>query len=164
MDNEVLASVQASAVRRWTGVVMLGFVGFLLIYSAVSAPPALKWQAFLIVAGVFIIWMADRVRRVTEHGIELTTTELRETSGVRLAYLDDIVGVDRGVFAFKPSNGFVIRTKMPGTRRWRPGMWWRFGRRIGIGGVMPASGTKMMAEALAAAIANRDQQDGSQQT
>lgn len=158
MDDEVLAHVQASVVRRWVGVAMLACVGIALIYVAVTAPPVFGWQVFLIVFGGLIIGFAEKVRRVTEHGLELTETELRDTQGTVLALITDIEGLDRGFFAFKPSNGFLIRTKTPGTRAWRPGMWWRFGRRIGIGGVMPASQTKMMAEALAFTIARRDQE------
>lgn len=103
------------------------------------------------------------MRRVTEHAIELTATELRDSSGECIVMVADIDTLDRGFFAFKPSNGFLIRSRTPGSRVWRPGMWWRFGRRIGIGGVMPAPQTKMMSETLAMLIADQDSQD-SQQT
>ncbi len=39
---------------------------------------------------------------------------------------------------------------------WRPGLWWRVGRRIGVGGMTPASQTKFMSEIIAAMIAQRD--------
>jgi len=68
----------------------------------------------------------------------------------------DIERVDRGVFAFKPSNGFLVRTREPSARAWRPGLWWRFGRRIGVGGVTSANQTKAMSEILAAMLAERD--------
>lgn len=159
MDTEILASVEASPIRRWIGVTMLVGLGGLVIYVALASPPALEWQIFLIVLGVLALWMADRMRRATEHRIELTETELRSSEGLRIALVADIETMDRGVFAFKPSNGFLIKTRTPGLRTWRPGLWWRIGRRVGVGGVTPGGQTKTMSEILAAMIAQRDQID-----
>ena len=156
MSDEVLASVKASATRRWMGVGMLAAIGGIVIYVAFATPPDTLWQIFLLATGAGALWMADAMRRATEHGIELTRKELRDTSGVCLARVDDIRVVERGFLAFKPSNGFLIRTKTAGSRRWRPGMWWRLGRQIGVGGVTPASQTKPMSEILSAMLAERD--------
>jgi len=156
MDSEIVAVVQVSAARRWLGVGMLAGLGGLVIYVALASPPVLEWQVFLVVTGVLALWMADRMRRATEHRIELTETELRSSEGVLIAAIDNIVSLDRGFFAFKPSNGFVIKTRTPGPRTWRPGLWWRVGRRIGVGGVTPGGQTKAMSEILAAMIAQRD--------
>ena len=156
-DNEVLAVIQASPPRRWMGVGMLAAIGVLVIYVALVAPPVPVWQAFLIVTGGLALWMADRMRRATGYAIELTRTELRDSSGELIARVSDIEKVESGFFAFKPSHGFLVRTRTPATRIWRPGLWWRFGRRIGVGGVTPRSQTKFMAEMLTAMIALRDQ-------
>ena len=156
MDTEILASVEASPIRRWMGVTMLVGLGGLVIYVALASPPALEWQIFLIVLGVLALWMADRMRRATEHRIELTETELRSSEGMRIALVADIETMDRGVFAFKPSNGFLVKTRTPGLRTWRPGLWWRIGRRVGVGGVTPGAQTKTMSEILAALVAQRD--------
>jgi hypothetical protein len=158
MNNEVLAIVEVSAARRWMGVIMLAGLGGLVIYVALATPPKLHWQAFLIVVGVLSLWMADRLRRATEYRIELTETELRSSDGQVIALVSEIEKIDRGVFAFKPSNGFLVRTLTPGPRAWRPGLWWRMGRRIGVGGVTAAGQTKGMSEILAAMIAQRDQE------
>lgn len=156
MSEEILAVVQASPARRWMGVGMLACVGGLVIYVALAAPPTVFWQMFLIAVGVGALWMADRLRRATEMRIELTETELRDSGGERIALVADVVGLDRGFFAFKPSNGFLMKTRSPAARIWRPGLWWRAGRRIGIGGVTPGGQTKAMSEILAVLIAQRD--------
>lgn len=158
MDDEILATVRASSARRWMGIVMLGSVGVLVIFVALASPPQFHWQIFLIVVGTVALWMADRMRRATQSAIELTTTELRDTAGDRIALVSEIEALDRGVFAFKPSNGFLVRTRHRAERTWRPGLWWRMGRRIGIGGVTPGSQTKVMSEILSAMIAIRDQE------
>lgn len=157
MNQEILAVVETSSTRRWMGVLMLAGLGGLVVYVALATPPEPVWQVFLIVIGGLALWMADRMRRATEHRIELTETELRSSDGQVIALVADIEKVDRGVFALKPSNGFMVRTATPAPRAWRPGLWWRMGRRIGVGGVTSAGQTKAMSEILSALVAQRGQ-------
>lgn len=156
MSDEVLAEVSASAPRRWLGVGMLAFMGGLLIYVTFSTPPALEWQVFLLAVGIAALLLAERMRRATSGVIELTATELRTAEGETIVAVADIEKVERGMFAFKPSNGFIIRAKSKATRRWEPGIWWRVGRRIGVGGVTPGRQTKYMSEVIAAMMAERE--------
>lgn len=156
MNDEILAVVEASTPRRWMGVVMLAGLGGLIIYVALATPPEPVWQVFLIVVGVLALWMAERMRRATEQRIELTETELRSSDGKVIAQVGDIEKIDRGVFALKPSNGFMLRTRAPGARAWRPGLWWRIGRRVGVGGVTSAGQTKAMSEVLSILVAKRE--------
>ncbi|KAE9627912.1 hypothetical protein FEE96_06650 [Parasedimentitalea maritima] len=157
MSDEIVATVKASEARRYMGVGMLSMVGGLVIYVALSTPPSMAWLVFLLVVGSAALWLAARMWQATQFQIELTKTELRCTDGNVIARIDDIQNIDRGFFAFKPSNGFLIKTKTPASRIWRPGLWWRFGRQIGVGGVTPGSQSKAMSEILAAMIAMRDQ-------
>ncbi len=156
MNQEILAIVETSPVRRWMGVVMLAALGGLMIYIALAAPPDPVWQVFLIALGALALWMAERMRRATEHRIELTEQELRSSEGQVIARVSEIEIVDRGVFAFKPSNGFLVRLRAPRPRIWRPGLWWCSGRRVGVGGVTSAGQTKAMSEILSAILARRD--------
>ena len=96
------------------------------------------------------IWLAEQMRKATAGRLELTRSGLREQSGLEVVHLDNIKAVERGMFAFKPSNGFLIRTHKPvGGRAWRPGLWWRMGRRIGVGGITSAGQAKFMADMMA---------------
>lgn len=156
MSDEVLATVGASAPRRWLGVGMLALMGGLLIYIAISTAPGFEWQLFLLGAGIAALLMAERLRRATSMILELTTEELRASDGETIVKISDIESLDRGMFAFKPSNGFVIRTRTSGSRRWESGLWWRIGRRVGVGGVTPVHQTKKMVEIIAAMLAQRD--------
>ena len=157
MSSEVLATIEASAVRRGMGTAMLGAVGCILIYVAVSAPPSPAWLVFLLAVGAAALWLSVRMWQATVHRIELTAEELRCSDGQLIARVEEIEAIDRGFFAFKPSNGFLIRTGTQGARAWMPGLWWRAGRRIGIGGVTPGSQGKAMSEILAAMLAQRGQ-------
>ena len=155
-QTEVLARVNASLGRRVLGLTALSLLGILVIYVALAKPPALVWRVFLIGLGAGALWLADSMRRATSEVIELTETELRDTSGEVIARVADIEPIDRGFFAFKPSNGFLLKTRTPGLRIWRPGLWWRMGRRIGVGGMTPGHQTKVMSEIIAALLARRD--------
>jgi hypothetical protein len=63
--------------------------------------------------------------------------------------------VDRGTFAFKPSNGFLLRTETRQPRLWQPGLYWRTGRRIGVGGITRAAESKALADLIAIKLAER---------
>lgn len=155
-DSEgVYARISASAARRLFAVGVLYALGGLLIYLALSNPPTLMWQLFLIVLGALVLYVAETLRRATKMSVLLTKDELRDSNGRVLARVQDIKSVERGVFAFKPSNGFslVLHSKTP--RSWAPGLYWSMGRRVGIGGVTPSGEAKFMAEQIAFHIAER---------
>jgi hypothetical protein len=146
---EVLATVSASAPRRIMGIAVLAVLGGLLIYAALAQPPQVfGWQAVLLLAGGITLYLAERMRRASVVTLELTREALRDSEGRVLARLDQIETVSRGIFAFKPSNGFVVTTRQPLERHWNPGLWWRFGTHIGVGGVTPAVQTKFMADMI----------------
>ncbi|MCR8826028.1 hypothetical protein [Pseudosulfitobacter koreensis] len=154
--DEVLAAVSASFGRRIIGVTSVALLGLLLIYLAFFQPPALGWQLFLLLIGATSLWLSIRMWQATGHTIVLTETELRDTAGTILATMDEIESIDRGVFAFKPSNGFLLKTKSPKSRTWQPGLWWRIGNRIGVGGMTPGSQSKSVSEIIAIKLAQRD--------
>lgn len=156
MNDEVIGTITASVGRRFLGITSLALLGFFLIYVCFAQPPEALGQVFLLATGVASLWIADKMRRSTSNVIELTETELRDSSGTVICLVEDIESVDRGFLSFKPSNGFLLRTKNPDTRAWRPGLWWRSGRRIGIGGMTPGHQTKFVSEILAVTIAHRD--------
>lgn len=155
-EDDVIATLQASAMRRLFAYGAVFALGALLILLAFVQPPALGWQVFLIALGAGALIVAERLRRATMLGIVLTETELRDTAGQVLTTIANIRSVDRGAFAFKPSNGFVLRLNERAPRVWAPGLWWRFSTRIGVGGVTPSGPAKYMAEQIALRIAARD--------
>lgn len=155
-ENGVYATVQASPPRRLFAYAVLFFLGALVIYTALVQPPALHWLVFMLAFGTSMIWLAEQMRRATTLSLELTDTVLRDSEGTILAEIDDVRSVERGTFALKPSNGFtlVMKTKKP--RAWSPGLWWRLGRRVGVGGVTIAGQSRLMAEQIALRLKDRD--------
>ena len=154
-DGEVIATIHASPGRRILGIGSLWVLSLMVIYVAVVRPPDLGWQLFLFALGGGSLWIAEKMRRATALTLELTTEALRDSSGALVARTEDIHSLDRGMFAFKPSNGFLLRLSTSGDRAWRPGLWWRLGNRVGVGWMTPGHQAKFMAEILSAMIAER---------
>lgn len=155
-QERIEAVLGASPGRRMIGVGSLGGLGAIMLYMALAFAPGLGWQAFQVVLGLIALWCAHRMWRATAERLELTADGLRSTDGRLLAPMDEIVAVDRGVFAFKPSNGFMITLSCKGPFVWEPGLWWRIGRRVGVGGVTPGTPAKYMAEVIQTRIAARE--------
>lgn len=155
--TEVLATVSASLPRRAFGIGVLLCLGGILIFVGLGrSHEVLFWQIFMLVFGAAVLWLASRMWHATAQRIHLTEAGLFDSEGRELALIDQIAGVERGTFAIKPSNGFVVVLKAARGRAWAPGLWWRSGRRVGIGGVTAAGQTKFMAEMLTALLAQRD--------
>ncbi|MHA7876370.1 hypothetical protein [Roseivivax sp.] len=161
MSDEVLATMKAAPGRRWFGLILLVALGLLVLYVAAARPPALGWQALLVAVGIGSFWMARAMHRATGLTLTLTREALSDSEGRVVARIEDVAAVDRGMFAMKPSNGFVLKMRNAQPRAWRPGVYWSLGRRVAVGGVMPASQSKPMADSIAIMVATRGQgEDG----
>lgn len=157
---EVITTLAPSPFRRWLAVGMMAGLGAICLCLALLRPPGDPlWLVVLMAIGAASLWLARRLALATRTWIELTEAGLRDGKGRILAPIARIAGVERGVFAFKPSNGFLVRLSDPGPRAWEPGLWWRFGRRVGVGGVTPSAQGRLMADALAALLAERIRAD-----
>lgn len=156
--SEVLVKLEVAQGRRIFGVLAIAGLGFTLLYIAAVFPPAkIISLAFLVVVGGFFIWAGYRLYRSTDNTILLTREAITTESGQVLCRLDQIANVDRGFFAFKPSNGFLVLLKEKGPRSWAPGMWWSFGKHIGMGGVTSPRQSKEMVSILQLLLAEMKQ-------
>lgn len=149
MSEEILARVGASVPRRWFALAVVMALGGVLLYLALTAPPQNPlWLLFLVGLGLGTLWLGVLMWKATAQDILLTDAGLFASDGTVLARMEDIASVDRSMFAMKPSNGFMVKLRAPGPRAWRPGLWWRLGRRLAVGGVTASSETKPMADIL----------------
>lgn len=156
MEHGPVLILRASPGRRVLGVASLVAVGGLMAYLAlaggeVGALPRL----LLVMAGGAMILAARAMWLATEGEVRLTPRGLTDGTGRVLAEMDNIQTVDRGIFALKPSSGFVVRLRRPMPRAWAPGLWWRAGRHLGIGGAASKHDAREMADALAVVLAER---------
>lgn len=158
-DAEVLMELRAAPGRRVLGVGSLAGLGLMLFYLSLAQAPQMGWQVVMVGMGALSLWLAQKMWRATGLHLELTREGLRSSDGRVIAPLADVVAIERGVFAFKPSNGFLIRLAAKGPNAWQPGLWWRIGRRVGVGGVTPGARAKVMAEMISDLVAARGAPD-----
>ncbi len=149
MSDSFELSIRPSPSRRVIAVGMLMGLGALLVYLAFDPQiETLIWKALTCVIGIACIEVARRLWLATEVSVDLTIEGLRESNGRVICAFDNIKTVDRGAFSFKPSNGLLIRLYEPLDSAWAPGLWWRYGTRVGIGGITDAGQAKAMAEMI----------------
>jgi len=151
-----LTRLEVSPARRGTGMAMQGGLGLFLLYIvAIRGSANLGATVVLTVAGFAMLWFAWQFWKATEGALVLTTDGLFDSNGRHFCSFDDIVKVDRSFFAFRPSAGFMIMTKSPVQRGWAPGLWWAFGRRIGVGGATGRPAGKQMADIISVMLTER---------
>lgn len=158
--SEPIAVLRVSFIRRALGALAQAGLGVLLISVAAGLQNASFVSVFLIVAlGLFSIWQAWRLYHGAARDLILTRKGLYDSAGREIAALDQIASVDRGTFAFKPSNGFLIRLKQSAPKAWVPGLWWRFGTRVGVGGATNGKAARDMADVITLMLADPDFMD-----
>ncbi|MSU89746.1 hypothetical protein GE300_08955 [Rhodobacteraceae bacterium 2CG4] len=148
--DEPIAILRVSRARRVFSVAVQVALGLLLIWVALTLPERqLLIQALLAILGAGALWQAAAVWRATGTDVVLTRGGLRDSAGRTIADLDRIEAVQRGAFAFKPSNGFSLKLTEPAPRAWVPGVWWRLGTRVGVGGATSGKAARQMADVIA---------------
>ncbi|MEM8788140.1 MAG: hypothetical protein AAGE76_07750 [Pseudomonadota bacterium] len=155
--SDPIAILRVSAARRVFGAVVQGGLGLLLLVLAVQLPePTVPGRLALIGFGLLSLWQALVMYRATGRDLVLTKAGLFDSAGEPIAALDNIASVDRGFFALKPSNGFLLRLHGAPGRRWVPGLWWRLGTRVGVGGATSGKAARDMADIIALMKADPD--------
>ena len=155
-SDDVLERITPNGPRRVFATGSLGILGVLLVWIAASHPPTdFGFTALLLVIGGGSIWLAWALWQASGAVLELTREELREAGGRLIARIDNIEKVDRGFFAFKPAAGFrlALRERMPNA--YAPGLWWRRGRMVMVGGVTSNAQSKAVADLISVRIAQK---------
>ena len=151
-----LARLEVSTFRRFTGVsVQVIMAVFLLFTVAMFPSPFASWSLFLTAFGFALLWFAWRFWNATSTYLVLTGDGLFDSAGRHFCALNEIDKVDRGFFAFRPSGGFTLKLKVPAKRGWAPGLWWAFGKSIGIGGATSRQAGKQMADIISVMMSER---------
>lgn len=155
MENEELIRLTVKGPRRVAALVSLGLLGAIVLRLALFEAVSPGGQALLLGIAALVLYGAWRLFQATEVDLVLTTAGLVDAQGRILADIDNIDDVETGLFAVKPPSGFALRLKEPMPAAWAPGVWWRMGRRLGIGGAIPAPEAKALAQMIAVLVAKR---------
>ncbi|QPM89188.1 hypothetical protein [Pseudooceanicola algae] len=157
MTDEVLARIDASPARRFFGVGVLVLLAVAVGNIAMMPDSASFGRRIpLFAVAAVLVFGAWSMSKATALGLEYTAQGLRDSSGRMIAPEALILSVDRGTFAFKPSNGFVLRLSSAPGLMFRPGLYWRIGKRAGIGGVLRGAETRAMADMITLRLMERD--------
>ncbi len=143
MSDSELARIEVSPLRRVVGLVALTVIAAVFARAFVT-----NGQPLLLVLAVGSVVMLGLIWKATAGAVVLTRDGIFDGDGQPIAKLDQIDTLVTGHFTFRPSNGFSLKLKTDGAVRWRPGLWWSFGRRVGVGGLAAGRLTKAFAEAL----------------
>jgi hypothetical protein len=154
-EDDILAELNAGALRRAIAVGALAGLGLVLGKVALDPQTTALWQGVCALGAGGAVMLAVRSWQSTAERIVLTAEGLFDGTGRALARIDEIDGIEAGAFSLKPSNGFAVRLKAKGPRTWAPGMYWRAGARLGIGGVPSGRAARFMAERLDALLKAR---------
>ncbi|MEM7718736.1 MAG: hypothetical protein AAF222_05995 [Pseudomonadota bacterium] len=147
-DDDIIMTLAPSIGRRVLGAGSLAALGVVLLSLVFEAEGL--WSAVFLVVAILVLLAAQRLWTATADRLELTRHELRTGSGRVLTPLENVESVDRGAFAFKPSNGFLVKLTRPAGAGWSPGLWWQRGRLLGVGGVVRGGEARAMAELISA--------------
>lgn len=147
-NSEILLTLSPTIGRRVIAAGSLGALGVLLLNFGFETQGL--WSAFFLLFGAVVLFGAHRLWLATGGRLELTRTELRTGTGRVLTPISNVKSIDRGAFAFKPSNGFLVKLEEPHGAGWSPGLWWQRGRLLGIGGVVRGGESRAMAEFIMA--------------
>lgn len=161
--DKVIAMLAPSPFRRYFGIGGLAALGTIFAYVVmVTGLSSTLATITIVLAAVLSFVLAYRMFVATSDILQLKREGLFTTKNELVAQMDNIEKIELGIFVMKPSNGFLIVLKEPMDRRWQPGLWWRFGHRVGIGGVTSRPEGKAMADAMQILLQNiRNQETNS---
>lgn len=151
----IIAQLDVSSGLRTACVIVLSLAGGVLIARAFETDAGTVQQIGGGILAVCVFALVHRIHRRTPSGLVLTTLDLRTTGGDVIAPLGNIAQVNRAAFGFRPQGGFSLRLRDATDPAFVPGVYLRYGRWVGIGGMTPRHPTKALAIALETAIAAR---------
>ncbi len=164
MTDTILAALSPAPVRRWLSTLLIFALAVVFLVLAAKgfvlgqeAGQGTGQRLVLALLGLASLWVASLSLRGQARSLVLTRSAVMDSEGTILARLDQIARVDRGTFAFKPSNGFMLYLNQPAPRAWVPGLYWRIGTRLAIGGATHPAETRNMADQIGLLLAERDQ-------
>ncbi len=162
MDDTLLFRLDVAPARRVIALVFMMLLSVILIYTAINSPLGFGVRGFLLAIGVVTLLGARALARGTKASVDLREDGIYLSTGEELAHIDNIDRVEPGMFAMKPSGGISVKLKTAPGFAFVPGMYWRVGRTLGIGGVTIRGAAKAMSDGLAAYLAERDAKQSGQ--
>ena len=156
MTSHDIRLAVSPARRLFSAASVAALAGLSIALGLGTATMAPAGRAVLAGGGIGGLWLARALWHAGGRALIFSPAAgLAEEGGRPVAPIEAIETVDRGVFAFKPSGGFVVTLRAPMPAAWAPGLWWRLGRRVGVGGAVTPAAARAMADMIAIELARR---------
>ena len=147
--SDVILKIKPSAGRRIFGIIILCLVAVIMMnYAFGDKAQSIVLRFILLLMAVVFLWQAQANLRFIGAALILKREGLFDDQGALICSLSNINQIDRGWISFKPSNGLLVRMHKPMALKWSPGLYWRFGKSLGIGGMVSPVLTKEMSDKL----------------
>lgn len=145
---EIRARIEVSRSRYW--LTLAAIVALVLVLAGLAVDPGLGalMRSLFAALALALAALAAALLARGRGGLTLTEDGLRDDAGHEVCTWSAIRAVNRGLSPIRPSKGFLIYLNAPAPRGWHPGLWWRWGTRIGVGGMVAGRQASFMADLM----------------
>ena len=149
MEHEKpLAIINPPVLKRYFFTLLSLILAVLLLYEGISFFLVSGDRLGFILVGLFLLGLTYLFYFNTGKALVLYEDRLVSTDGELLFELKNVTSIENGLFSFKPSNGVLFYLKEPMPFKWKLGLWWRIGKRVGIGGCTQKSSINFAVEII----------------
>ena len=131
------------------GSVIFGLLLF-LCYTISKIEEEITSLDFLLIPTIVFLglWFIRFLKRYSKIGFLINQSGLFNLDGSIICKMDDIERIDISPYTFKSANGFIVILKTKSSFNLTPGLYWRLGKRISIGGLVSKSESKFLSQTL----------------
>ena len=131
------------------GLVIFGLLLF-LCYTISKIEEDLTLLDFLLIPTIIFLWLCFRkfLKRYSKVGFLINQSGLFNLDGSVICEIGDIERIDVSPYTFKSANGFIVILKTKSSFKSIPGLYWRLGKRISIGGLVSKNESKFLSQTL----------------
>ncbi len=149
MENEKpLAFINPPTLKRYFFTLLSLVLAILLLYEGLAFFIVSGERLGFVLVGLFLLGLTYLFYSNTGKSLILYEDRLVSTDGELLFEVNNVASIENGLFSFKPSNGVLFYLKEPMSFKWKLGLWWRFGKRVGIGGCTQKSSINFAVEVI----------------
>ena len=131
------------------GSVIFGLLLFLCYTISKIEEEVTSLEFLLIPTIVFLaIWFRSFLQRYSKVGFLINQSGLFNLDGSIVCEIGDIERIDVSPYTFKSANGFIVILKTKSSFKSIPGLYWRLGKRLSIGGLVSKNESKFLSHTL----------------
>lgn len=147
MAAEPIFTLRVAPIRRGFALTILGVLFLACVWLCLTVDSGIRsWVAFTMAA----IWggCALNIAVFSARALHLYDDRLETDRTTPLFNLDDVLEIQQAERAGRKGAALVVRLRAPLGATWHVGLFWRFGARIGIGGLTAPHDIAMLGDHL----------------